>query len=429
MSLIRGAWVRCAGVVRAWKIALLRRRVWRSSVGGWKSADARLAAEEAERRRLAKVVDFKRKFEESLDRKDFDTAVRYVESLRSVNASAPVLSQLEGRLSGAREAARRQQEAERLRQAKIELYMRKFEETMEEEALDKAGVYVDSLNVFNVGESVLSELKVRLSKAREHAVGGSFRDCANCPEMVVVPSGSFMMGSPGGESGRYVNEGPRHRVRIGYRFAVGVYEVTFGEWDACASAGGCGGYRPDDRGWGRGNRPVMNVSWNDAQGYVRWLSERTRERYRLLSESEWEYVSRAGTTAARYWGESSREQCHYGNGADETARRHESGWTVAPCDDGYYRTSPAGNYEPNAFGLHDVLGNVWEWTQDCWNDSYAGAPADGSAWGRGACANRVLRGGSWLSTPRFLRSADRNRNTAGTRDSIIGFRVARTFTP
>ena len=427
VSLIRGAWVD-APVLSSLEERLTtargaeqRRRV--------EERRERLAAEEAERRRLAKVVDFKRKFEESLDRKDFDTAGRYVESLRSVNASAPVLSELEGRLSGAREAERRQQEAERLRQAKIELYMRKFEETMEEEALDKAGVYVDSLNVFNVGESVLSELKVRLSKARKHTVGGRFRDCANCPEMVVVPSGSFMMGSPGGESGRYDNEGPRHRVRIGYRFAVGVYEVTFGEWDACASAGGCGGYRPDDRGWGRGNRPVMNVSWNDAQGYVRWLSERTRERYRLLSESEWEYTSRAGTTAARYWGESSRDQCHYGNGADETARRHESGWTVAPCDDGYYRTSPAGNYEPNAFGLHDVLGNVWEWTQDCWNDSYAGAPADGSAWGRGACANRVLRGGSWLSTPRFLRSADRNRNTAGTRDSIIGFRVARTFTP
>ena len=391
--------------------------------------DARLAAAEAERLRLAKVAEYKGKFEESLGRKDIDTAVRYVESLRSVNASAQVLSELEGRLSGAREAQRRQQEAERLRQAKIELYMRKFEETMEEEALDKAGVYVDSLRAADAADSLVSGLERRLSSAREEAnwAGRKFRDCAECPEMVVAPSGSFWMGSHRDEG--HGRERPRHRVRIGYRFAVGVYEVTFPEWDACANGGGCGGYQPDDLGWGRGNRPVINVSWDDAQSYVRWLSQKTGKRYRLLSESEWEYVARAGTTAARFWGESSRDQCRYSNGADETASRHESSWTVAPCDDGYYGTSPAGNYKANAFGLHDALGNVWEWTQDCWNDSYSGAPSDGSAWGRGTCGRRVLRGGSWLSTPRFLRSAGRNRNTAGTRDSIIGFRVARTITP
>ena len=157
------------------------------------------------------------------------------------------------------------------------------------------------------------------------AAGGSgrrpgtvFRDCAACPEMVVVPAGSFMMGSPTSEEGRYDDEGPRHRVTIGSPFSVGVYEATFAEWDGCVRAGGCGGYRPEDEGWGRGSRPVMNVSWEDAQEYVRWLSRETGQRYRLLSEAEWEYVARAGTQTARYWGESESGQCRYGNGYDRT---------------------------------------------------------------------------------------------------------------
>ena len=149
--------------------------------------------------------------------------------------------------------------------------------------------------------------------------GRIFRDCDNCPQMVVVPAGNYMMGSPASEEGRDEDEGPRHRVTIGYPLAVGVHEVTFAEWDACEAAGGCGGYRPDDEGWGRGSRPVINVSWEDAREYVRWLSRETGEAYRLPSESEWEYVARAGTTTARHWGESESGQCGYGNGADATA--------------------------------------------------------------------------------------------------------------
>ncbi len=259
--------------------------------------------------------------------------------------------------------------------------------------------------------------------------GAVFRDCAACPEMVVVPPGSFMMGLPGAEEGRFERERPRHRVTIDYPFAVGVYEVTFAEWDACLAAGGCGGYRPEDEGWGRGSRPVIHVSWEDAREYVRWLSRETGEEYRLLTEAEWEYVARAGTATARYWGERETGQCRYANGYDRTGQAELIfTWDPASCSDGYVHTAPVGLFEPNGFGLYDVLGNVWEWTQDCWNESYWGAPADGSAWSSGDCSLRVVRGGSWGNAPRDLRSAFRGRDSAGDRDNrYLGFRVARTM--
>ena len=248
-------------------------------------------------------------------------------------------------------------------------------------------------------------------------VGDVFRDCVDCPEMVVVPSGRFMMGSPPSEEGRYDwEEGPVHRVSIPSVFAVGVYEVTFEEWDACVSAGGCGGYRPGDRGWGRGQRPVINVSWDDARAYVDWLSGETGEAYRLLSEAEWEYVARAGTRTRYHWGDA-------------------IGRNRANCDgcgsrwDGGKSTSPVGSFGANAFGLHDVHGNVFEWVEDCYYDSYAGAPRDGSAWKGGDCSFRVLRGGSWSYVPRDLRAASRFWYDSGDRNHNVGFRVARTFTP
>ncbi len=249
--------------------------------------------------------------------------------------------------------------------------------------------------------------------------GETFKDCAEGPQMVVVPPGWFMMGSPSSEEGRYAAEGPQHRVEIGYRLAVGVYAVTFAEWDACVASGGCDGYRPSDAGWGRGRRPVINVSWDDAQAYVSWLSNKTGHSYRLLSESEWEYVARAGTVTPFHFGETiSTSQANYdGNYMYGSGRK------------GVYReqTLPVGSFPPNAFGLYDVHGNVWEWTQDCWNGSYSGAPGDGSSWERGACSLRVLRGGSWLSEPRILRSAIRFRDTSVIRNVNNGFRVARRF--
>ena len=192
------------------------------------------------------------------------------------------------------------------------------------------------------------------------APGTEFSDCDVCPRMVVVPAGTFTMGSPASEEGRRDVEGPQHSVTIPAPLAVGVHEVTSSQWDACERAGGCGLAGP---GWG-GNNPMVNVSWEDAQSYVSWLSQRTGAGYRLLSEAEWEYVARAGTRTARYWGESESDQCRYANGDDD--------WIS--CTDGHEDTAPAGSFEPNAFGLYDVLGNVAEWTQDCLNESYARCP-------------------------------------------------------
>lgn len=240
----------------------------------------------------------------------------------------------------------------------------------------------------------------------------TFQDCDECPKMVVVPSGIFTMGSPKREGGDD-DERPMRRVRIDYRFAVGVYEVTFAEWYACIDTGGCGSYVPDDEGWGRGNRPVINVSWEDAQSYVSWLSARTGKMYRLLSEAEWEYVARAGTETAYSWGDSigvNRANCD-GCGSQ---------W-----DD--KMTAPVGSFAANAWGVYDMHGNVMEWVQDCRNGSYEGAPTDGSAWESEDCNLRMLRGGSQCLTLSHSRSASRVGWFPGSQSFFcgLGFRVAR----
>ena len=264
--------------------------------------------------------------------------------------------------------------------------------------------------------------------------GRRFRDVLHSggegPLMVEVPPGSFTMGTPENEERLSSMEGPQHMVTISRPFAVGVYEVTFAEWDACGAGGGCGGYRPDDAGWGRGDRPAINVSWEDAQAYLSWLSTQSGAAYRLLSESEWEYVARAGTMTRFHFGNDPSRLCSWANAADLTARQTYSNWNnVADCEDGYVHTAPVGSFDVNALGLHDVHGNVWEWVQDCSNDNYQGAPSDGRAWQRGECSRRMLRGGSWFANPPFLRSAERISEPTGTRYISYGFRVARTLTP
>ena len=251
--------------------------------------------------------------------------------------------------------------------------------------------------------------------------GRVFRDCPECPQMVVVPAGSFTMGSPSWEEYRSDNEGPQHRVTIAAPFAVGKYEVTFAEWDTCVAAGGCNGYRPNDRGWGRGRQPVINVSWVDAKAYVRWLSRKTGAHYRLLSEAEWEYAARAGTTGPFHFGSTiSTDQANYhgfGTRTDGSGRKNVY----------RKRTVPVGSFPANAFGLHDVHGNVCEWVEDCYHHGYAGAPTDGSAWIPYDCSTRIYRGGSWDQTYRYLRSAYNNGDS--TSRNYIGFRVARTLVP
>ena len=263
-----------------------------------------------------------------------------------------------------------------------------------------------------LGEELPEEAEHYRSQAELLIAGRRFRDCEGCPAMIVVPAGSFVMGSPSHEAGRFANEGPQHLVRIDGPFAVGVYEVTFAEWDFCVSRGGCAGYRPPDRwNWGRGLRPVMNVSWHDAQTYVRWLSEHTEEEYRLLSEAEWEYVARAGTTAPYHFG--------------TTMSPSQANFSPAVSDVLGAKTKPVGSYEANRFGLYDVHGNVYEMVQDCLNLDYHGAPSDGSAWESGDCGRRIVRGGWWSFDGRSPRSALRVSIESGLRDPGYGFRVAR----
>ena len=233
-------------------------------------------------------------------------------------------------------------------------------------------------------------------------------------EMVVIPAGRFRMGCLSDAGDCYGIEKLVREVVIA-SFALSKHEVTFAQWDACVSGGRCGGHRPGDGGWGRVDRPMVKVSWEDAQSYVSWLSRETGEDYRLPTEAEWEYAARAGGTTKYGWGNeigANRANCS----GDE-------------CGDQWEYTAPVGSFPANAWGLHDMHGNVWEWVQDCWNGSYAGAPVDGSAWLSGDCSERVLRGGSWYDNPRFLRAAFRFRYSSGDRLSIYGFRVARTLTP
>ena len=267
-----------------------------------------------------------------------------------------------------------------------------------------------------MGRILLAVMLTAAAVAPADAAPRSFRDCPECPQMVEVPAGAFTMGSPAGEPGRDVDEGPQHRVTITRPFAAGRCEVTFAEWDACAAAGGCR-LRPSDQGWGRADRPVIDVSWNDARAYVRWLGLRTGKPYRLLSEAEWEYAARAGTTTTFHFGDRiTTGQANFDG--DHTYRKSRRGIFRE-------RTLPVGRFPANAFGLHDVHGNVSEWVGDCWQPDYSGAPVDGSASTAGDCRYRVIRGGAWLNIPGSVRSALRIEAEPGHVGHDLGFRVAR----
>jgi formylglycine-generating enzyme required for sulfatase activity len=249
--------------------------------------------------------------------------------------------------------------------------------------------------------------------------GETFSECAKtdgdyskyCPQMVVLPAGKFTMGSPATEKDRDENnEGPQHEVTIARSFAVSKFEVTFDQWETCIQYGGCTRVGSP---FGGGKQPAINISWDDAQEYVNWLSRLTGQRYRLLSDAEWEYAARAGSTGPySFEGDASvlGEYAWY---------RENSGLS----------THPVGEKKSNAFGLYDVHGNVFEWVEDCHHEGYDGALTDGSAWTTGDCVFRVVRGGSWGNDPRDLRSAKRHGATAGVKVDALGFRLGRTLLP
>jgi formylglycine-generating enzyme required for sulfatase activity len=298
----------------------------------------------------------------------------------------------------------------------------------------------------------LAQSPLSADQARALKPGASFRECTVCPEMVVIPAGAFAMGSPAEEKARDDNEGPLHRVTIARPFALGKFEVTVAQFAAFVQETGydtgqtCDVWQDgtwDERpgyAWRNPNfpqsdaHPAACLSWDDAQAYVAWLSRKTGAAYRLPTEAEWEYAARAGTATRYHFGGDDKDYCGYGNAADQTAYADVPGarsgakpWTVLACIDGYAYTAPVGRFAPNAFGLHDTLGNVFEWVEDCWNDSYAGAPADGSAWTRGDCTIRVQRGGAWGYPPGYLNTALRGRQAQGYRYVNAGVRVARTI--
>lgn len=280
--------------------------------------------------------------------------------------------------------------------------------------------------------------------------GTLFRDCAECPDMVVIPAGRFVMGVSPDEEARenlaaeFRDRSRPQRVLDVRGFAAGRHEVTRGQYRAFAEStgrtdDGCFVWQGDGfvhdatRNWRNpgyaqdDTHPVVCVSWDDATAYTAWLSQKTRRAYRLLTEAEWEYAARAGTATARYWGDDLRLTCAHANGADRAAAGRVAGadrWLTFDCDDGHAHSAPVGSYRANAFGLHDMLGNVWEWTQDCANRDYEGAPPDARAWTTGDCSLRMVRGGSWEDAALGLRAAYRVGSPTIIRVFIRGFRVA-----
>jgi formylglycine-generating enzyme required for sulfatase activity len=267
-----------------------------------------------------------------------------------------------------------------------------------------------AIHVTPVGEAIATITDTSTAPAAPAAPGYSpgqaIKDCTSCPDMIVVPGGLFQMGSPNAEAGHARDEGPQHEVSIS-PFAISKYEVTFQQWDACLAGGGCAGFSPADHGWGRGNHPVLGVSWNDAQHYLDWLNTQTNgHHYRLATEAEWEYAARAGETGAYSF---------------------HPFLTTAKATYRAASTSPVGSHDANAFGVFDAYGNVSEWVQDCYAATYTGAPVDGAAVDPAHCARRVYRGGGYADQAAALRAAARRSAAAATRLPGVGFRVVRVL--
>lgn len=253
------------------------------------------------------------------------------------------------------------------------------------------------------GVTLATSACAEIAQPRRYA---GIQDCAECPELAIIPPGDFTMGN----DGPHKYERPTHTVTFDKAFAIGMFEVTFDEWRACFDAKACGAEMPDDHGWGQGNRPIMNVTWADTNLYVTWLSDKTGKTYRLPTEAEWEYAARAGTQSEFWWG-------------DDIGVGKANCRNCAPKIS--HQTEPVDSFAANPWGLYNVHGNVWEWVQDCWNSTHEGAPTDGGARLEGDCRQRVMRSGSWYYFSKNVRAAWRFKNDARVRSYGIGFRVVR----
>jgi formylglycine-generating enzyme required for sulfatase activity len=372
--------------------------------GGGHETDARIALEE-----LRRAEEDQERARAAAERQD-DEAWEAARRARNIAAVDAYLANWP--------AGRHGDEARKLRQAlQAEADERRaFEAARKLDSVESWQAYIDA---FPRGVNVAAALEA--IEALTPRPGRQFRDCADCPLMVVLPAGSFWQGSDEAAPGVLRKETPRRLVTLAEPFAVGVHEITLAQWDLCVAEGGCA-TRAGDNGWGRGERPAIMVSWNDAVEFTAWLSTRTGEAYSLPSESQWEYAARAGEESDWPGGDPARV-CEFANvaGAESGLRwRHE-----ACADPAALSTLPVGSLRPNAFGLHDVVGNVAEWTLDCMNLSYLDAPVDGSAWSRGICSSRMTRGGSWFTGSRDIRLPARFNLKNGDRNDFTGFRVVR----
>ena len=367
-------------------------------------------------------------FSIAVEQEDFEQADSYLGRIRDLHPDSPSLltgnKQLEdakqARASRLAEQERQRQAEEAARQAELERqritreikeHWESFEAAIKAEDLGKATGILTQVRDLNpeepgliAGEQRLETVRAELERRRQETEA---KARPYTGEMVAIPGGTFRMGDLNG--GGDDDERPVHSVTVA-DFKLGKCEVTFAQWDACVVDGGCGRYTPDDEGWGRGNRPVINVSWDDVQGFIDWLNTKTGGDFRLPTETEWEYAARAGGTTKYSWGNSighNRANC------EECGSRWDAD-----------RTAPVGSFSANAWGLHDMHGNVWEWVQDCWNDSYVGAPSDSSAWTSGDCSLRVERGGFFYSNLNYVRSAARYGNPRSTKGNGLGFRIA-----
>jgi formylglycine-generating enzyme required for sulfatase activity len=265
-------------------------------------------------------------------------------------------------------------------------------------------------------------------------IGSTFTDCAGCPEMVVVPAGSFPMGSFEQEEGHQPNESPVHKATIARPFAISKFEITVEQWNACAADAKC---PPRNDPVSRGRQPAAYVTWIMAQQYLAWLREKTGKNYRLPTETEWEYAARAGSTASYFFGDNEADLCTYANGSDlstpittDAQGDQHNFWRNKQCADAFpLESAPVGSFRPNAFGLYDMLGNMREWVADCFHETYGAAPLDGSAVTTNPCDARVLRGGGWSDSPWDLRVAHRTGQSPEEADDDVGLRVVRSLDP
>ena len=263
-----------------------------------------------------------------------------------------------------------------------------------------------ALNLFLLPAGANAQAPAKGAAGAALKPGDIFSDCPNCPELVVVPSGLFIMGS----NGKRKTEKPARRVNVTKPFAIGRYEITFREWFACLKAEACT-HSPDDHKWGRRGRPVINVTWDQAVNYTKWLTKITGHRYRLPSESEWEYAHRAGTTTAFWWGDKAGEN-------NANCKDCKTQWSAKS-------SAPVGSFKPNPFGLYDTTGNLFEWVSDCWNPDHRGAPSTTAPRIEGDCKNRVIRGGSFYYFNKVAQASYRAKNPPGVKSYWLGFRVVR----